>query len=203
MNVDIIRSLAEILHKIAELDLQILTTSPLFPSLLHLFHDTLLFVNERDTNSTLLLFFSFLVSSPRHTSLILPYLELLTTGLLCSVQKEQQLLEKIANALVVLMNNSEQYGFEQRLKEIVRQAMERDMFHGVSERAKKVVVEVLFGLKESKQKVRLVLVNLNGLVNGVIGEDSLIGLEMEAQNAGKLKEARRMQGGSTVVVQLE
>lgn len=46
----------------------------------------------------------------------------------------------------------------------------------------------MFALKENRTKVRLVLVNLNGLAEGVVREDSLIGLEMDAQNVMQVKQ---------------
>jgi hypothetical protein len=36
-------------------------------------------------------------------------------------------------------------------------------------------------LKLSLEKVRLILVNVLGMADGVVGEDSLIGLEMDAR----------------------
>jgi len=38
----------------------------------------------------------------------------------------------------------------------------------------------MFALKGQRQKIRLALVNFNGLVNGILAEDSFIGLEIEA-----------------------
>lgn len=58
----------------------------------------------------------------------------------------------------------------------------------VSEKARRTIIEVMFALKENRTKVRLVLVNLNGLAEGVVREDSLIGLEMDAQNVMQVKQ---------------
>ena len=54
------------------------------------------------------------------------------------------------------------------------------MFSKISNNAKRALITIFFALKSNKQKIRLALVNLNGLVNEVLGEDSLLGLEMEA-----------------------
>lgn len=45
---------------------------------------------------------------------------------------------------------------------------------------KNVLVTLFFAFKNNKQKLRLVLVNLNGLTKKIVLEDSFIGLEMEA-----------------------
>jgi hypothetical protein len=42
------------------------------------------------------------------------------------------------------------------------------------------LAEILFAFKEQHNKVRLALVTLNGLAEGVVGEESLLGLEMQA-----------------------
>lgn len=59
-------------------------------------------------------------------------------------------------------------------------ALERPVFSEVSPRLKTLFVSILFALKEQRNKVKLALVNFNGLVNRVVGEDSFIGLEIEA-----------------------
>jgi len=45
------------------------------------------------------------------------------------------------------------------------------------------MIEILFALKEQRQKVKLCLMTLHGMIERVIGEDSLIGLEMDARKA--------------------
>jgi len=53
---------------------------------------------------------------------------------------------------------------------------------------KQLFVQILINLKEKRNLIKLAIVNMNGLVNGILGEDSFIGLELESQNAMKMKE---------------
>lgn len=62
-NIDVIRCLAELMHKVAELDISILANSKYFHDMIMLFHETLVNVNEKETNSELILFFSYLIAS--------------------------------------------------------------------------------------------------------------------------------------------
>ena len=63
VNIDIIRCLAELMHKVAELDISILANSKYFHDMIMLFHETILTVNEKETNNELVYFFSFLILS--------------------------------------------------------------------------------------------------------------------------------------------
>jgi len=50
----------------------------------------------------------------------------------------------------------------------------------LSDTTKSLFINILWAFKGTKLKVRLALVNFNGLVNGVMGEDCMLGLEIEA-----------------------
>lgn len=65
LNTDIVRCLSELMHKISELNINILKNSKYFNDIILLFHETLVNVNEKETNNQLVLFFSYLISS-RH-----------------------------------------------------------------------------------------------------------------------------------------
>lgn len=41
-------------------------------------------------------------------------------------------------------------------------------------------MNILFAFKFNKMKAKLAIVNFHGLANGVLGEDCLLGLEIEA-----------------------
>lgn len=63
LNVDVVNTLCEFMHKVAELNIQILVNSKYFNDIIMLFHDTLVSVNERETNNQLVLFFSYIISN--------------------------------------------------------------------------------------------------------------------------------------------
>ncbi len=44
-------------------------------------------------------------------------------------------------------------------------------------------------LKRSKNHIKLALVNYHGILTNVVGEDSLIGLELESQKVMKVMQA--------------
>ena len=61
-----------------------------------LFHETLVNVNEKETNNQLVLFFSYLIASRNSQQIVEKYLEYIAIALICSVPKEQgALLEKV------------------------------------------------------------------------------------------------------------
>lgn len=62
-------------------------------------------------------------------------------------------------------------------------ALNSSAFASLTEKVKKTLIEILYALKEQLPKVKLCLVNMNGIAQGLVGEDSLIGLEMTARNA--------------------
>jgi hypothetical protein len=180
------------MHKVAEIDVIILIQSKSLHDVLLLFYETVVHVNEKDANNELLLFFSYIIANRQCHDLVLKYLDIITVVLICSVGKEQgSLLEKvtssnnltllkIANALVVLINNAEMNGSGEVLKQAMYNALAKSQFAALSERVKHLFVSILFAFKSNKPKIRLALVNFHGLVNGILGEDSLLGLELEA-----------------------
>ena len=76
------------MHKVAELDISILSNSKYFHDIVMLFHDTLVNVNEKETNNELVLFFSFLIASGRGQPLVQQYIEPITVALICAIPKE-------------------------------------------------------------------------------------------------------------------
>lgn len=91
------------MHKVAELDINILINSKYFHDMIILFHETLLNVNAKETNSELVLFFSFLIQSRNAHAVVIKYLDIITASLLCAVSKELGLLlEKV----ITLFNSS-------------------------------------------------------------------------------------------------
>ncbi len=105
--------------------------------MLLLFYETVVHVNEKEANSELLLFFSYIIASRQCHDVVLKYLDIITVVLICSVAKDQAgLLEKvtsssynhlltlkIANALVVLINNAEMNGSREVLKQAMYNAL--------------------------------------------------------------------------------
>lgn len=91
------------------------------------------------------------------------------------------------------MNNVEAQGMEPALRQAMAQALSKDIFKSLSEQTRSVFINVLFAFKEARPKIRLALVNLNGLVTGILGEDCMFGLELEAQKITKLKQAHSSQ----------
>ena len=59
-------------------------------------------------------------------------------------------------------------------------ALNREIFKDLSQNIKNLFVNIIFAFKSNRLKVKLALVNFNGLVNGVFGEDCMLGLELEA-----------------------
>ena len=59
-------------------------------------------------------------------------------------------------------------------------ALNKPLFESLSLRVKTLFVNILFSLKSNKPKIKLALVNLNGLLKKVLGEDCFIGLELDA-----------------------
>jgi hypothetical protein len=51
------------MHKVAELDINIISNSKYFHDIIMLFHETLVHVNEKELNSQLVLFFSYIISN--------------------------------------------------------------------------------------------------------------------------------------------
>lgn len=80
------------------------------------------------------------------------------------------------------------------------QQLERQIFSELSPRIKQLFVTILFALKEQRPKIRLALINFNALLNRVVAEDAFIGLEIDAHNAMKLRQANF---GETHVVNLD
>ncbi|CDW78104.1 transportin-serine arginine isoform a [Stylonychia lemnae] len=204
LNTDVIKSLSELMNRVAEMNINILKNSKYFNDIIILFSETLLNVNEKETNNQLVLFFCYLIQSRNAMDIVDKYLDYMTVGLICSIPKEQgTLLEKISNALVILMNNAETSGQTDRLQMIMAMALQKPVYSFLSERIRQLFINVLFSLKFFRPKIRLALVNMNGLVNGVIGEDSFIGLEIEAQNALKLQQAQMQREGTAQVINLD
>ena len=52
----------------------------------------------------------------------------------------------------------------------------------LKEPTKELIINILYGLKELKIKVRLALVSMLSIIDGISREDCLIGLEMDARN---------------------
>ena len=44
---------------------------------------------------------------------------------------------------------------------------------------KNLFLEILFTLKRDKAKIRLAIINFNGMIKKTLGEDSMIGLELD------------------------
>ncbi len=90
-----------------------------------LFHETLMNINEKETNNALVLFFSFIISSRQLQSVIEKYLDYIVAALICSIPKETgPLHEKLTNALVTLMNQAEQHNFTDHLKKLMLNTLE-------------------------------------------------------------------------------
>lgn len=125
------------MHKVSELDINILKNSKNFNDIIILFHKTLVEVNEKETNTALVIFFSYLISSRTAQDIVNQYLDYITIALICSIPKEKgTLLEKLSNALIILMNNAESQGTLDTLKQFITQALYKDSFNGVNERVK-------------------------------------------------------------------
>ena len=52
---------------------------------------------------------------------------------------------------------------------------------------KDLFVFILLTLKSNKNKLRLAIVNFSSLTKGALGEDCMIGLEMDANKEAKLQ----------------
>lgn len=85
------------------------------------------------------------------------------------------------------MNNAEAQSFQTELAASMDIALQSAPFSSISEKTRKTLAEILYAFKEQQNKVKLTLVTLNGLAEGVVGEESLLGLEMQAQQAIKAK----------------
>lgn len=175
------KCLSELMHKIAEIDINILKNSKHFHDIIILFHETLININEKETNNSLVLFFSYLIASRFAQDIVFKYIDYITVALICSIPKEQgQLLQKLAEAFVILLNNAESQNYDTQLRNIMAMAMHKPCFADLSENMKQLFIQIMFALKGQRQFIRLALVNFNGLVNHVLAEDSFIGLELEA-----------------------
>ncbi len=53
-------------------------------------------------------------------------------------------------------------------------------------------------LKGQRNFIKLALVNLHGMVTGVLGEDSFIGLELQAQKQIKIKEGQKQHQNAVI-----
>jgi len=96
------------MHKVSEIDIDILKKSKYFHDIIILFHETLVNVNEKKTNNQLVLFFSYLIASRTAQDIVQKYIDYITIALISSIPKEQgPLLEKVSLALVTLTNNAE------------------------------------------------------------------------------------------------
>lgn len=62
INIEVVRCLAELMHKVGEIDITILLQSNSFHEVLMLFYETVVNVNEKEANNELVWFFSLLIS---------------------------------------------------------------------------------------------------------------------------------------------
>ncbi len=86
------------------------------------------------------------------------------------------------------MVHAEAQNFEQEFAFSFDLALQLGPYAMLSPKTRKVIIEILFALKEQNNKVRLSLVTLIGVIEGTLGEDGFIGLEMQAANAIKAKQ---------------
>ena len=69
----------------------------------------------------------------------------------------------------------------------MRESLNYPQFSSVSDKMKDLFIYILTTLKSSKNKLRLAIVNFSSLSKGVLGEDCMIGLEMDANNEVKIQ----------------
>jgi len=96
---------------VANLNINIIKTSKYFNDLILLFHETMVNINQKETNNALVLFFCYLITNRNAFDIVDKYLDYITVSLLLSIPKELgSLQEKIANSLVILMTRAEAAG---------------------------------------------------------------------------------------------
>ena len=86
-----------------------------------------------------------------------------------------------------MTNKADAGGYLERLADVFMKTLSRHEFRILSVNTKSIIINILFALRLNKQKIRLLLINLHGLVEGVLAEDCLIGLEIEANEAIKVR----------------
>lgn len=76
-----------------------------------MFHETIVNINEKEKNQQLILFFNYLIQSRHTQDIVSKYLDYISIALICSIPKEQdQIIQKLADAFVTLINNAELQG---------------------------------------------------------------------------------------------
>lgn len=190
LNTDMVKGLCELMHRVAEIDVSILKESNKFHDTILLFHEVLVNIDEKDSNIALVLFFSYLINNRHALEIIDKYLDYITEGLVSTIPREQDGLSlKVADSLMALANKAESFSFEPRLAQAITSALLKPAFSGLSDRAKKLFVQIIMVLKRSRNHIKLALVNYHGILTHVVGEDSLIGLELESQKVMKVLQA--------------
>ena len=75
-------------------------------------------------------------------------LALILTGLFCTFKKEQSFVDKVANCLVVLMNNADAQGLQSIFALSLDMALGSPVYASISEKSRKTLTEILFAFKE-------------------------------------------------------
>ena len=115
INIDMVKCLADITQIAGEVDVNILLGSKYLADVMSVFRESSLRVHEKTLHNQLVLFFSHLIMGRNTQAVVTQYLDVITIGLFCMLRKETNLTEKIANGLIVLMNNSESHGYTMQL----------------------------------------------------------------------------------------
>lgn len=116
INTDIIKAMTELSHKIAEIDISIIKESNKFHDMLLLLHEVIVNVDEKESNTQIVLFFNYMICHRNALEIIDKYLDHIVDGLVSTIPREHDGLNlKVADSLMALAHKAESYGFEPRL----------------------------------------------------------------------------------------
>jgi len=118
-----VKCLADITQIAGEVDVNILLGSKYLADVMSVFRESSLRVHEKTLHNQLVLFFSHLIMGRNTQAVVTQYLDVITITLFCMLRKETNLTEKIANGLIVLMNNAESHGYTTQLAQSIDRAL--------------------------------------------------------------------------------
>ena len=140
--------LADLTQMAAEVDPGIIESSKYLIEIMQIFKESSVMVHEKGLNKQLIVFYSHLIMGRKTQNIVMQNMALILTGLLCTFKKEQSFVDKIANCLVVLMNNAEVQGLQTELALSLDMALLAAPFASISEKTRKTLAEILFAFKE-------------------------------------------------------
>ena len=140
--------LADLTQMVSEADSHILESSKHFSDVMQVFRETAINLHEKGLNQQLIIFMSHLIMNRKTQNIVKVYMQLIVTSLFCSFIKEQSMIDKVGNCLVVLMNNAEAQGLQSELAVAIDMALQAQVFQKISEKTKKTIAEILYALKE-------------------------------------------------------